>query len=112
MSIFENLLRKRNKVYITYLYYKDLLKAKIRGFLKNLKKGLEFVQIKLATFKLWINRGIDHISDFITDIQLVVDEVLTHYRINKFNRLESKLSDKTVKIRNKQHKINLKLGNL
>ena len=100
-KISEKLLEKRNKIYINYLYYTYLIKTKVHGFIKRIHEGLKTIQIKLTFFKWWINRGFEHIDDFIIDIRLSLGLWLETHRYNKIEKFETKII-----------KLNKKIGNL
>ena len=108
--MFEKLLKKKNKIYINYLYYKDLIKAKVHAFLKRVHKGLKTTQIKFASFRLWVNRGFDHISNFIDDVETGLGTWLENYRYKKLDIYSLKIQESKIKYENKIQITKDKLG--
>ena len=114
--MFKKLLKLKHKIYINYLYYKDLIKAKVHGFLKKVHRELTYIQWKLTSFKLWISRGIDVANEFIGDlkdsIQLVINALLEDRRYELLNKNNARLSKATIKHGNREYKLKEKLGHL
>ena len=81
-----------------YTDFKDKIKTCIRNALIKILTALVWVETKVGSFKNWVVRGIDHISEFIRNLKLFFGMLIEAYRINKVVKLEKKVAKVKSKI--------------